>query len=81
MVLSLSFEFRLLMRIDLKHKLVTFLINRLIRVVPYIGIWSIFHIAQTQLVREYSDFTYYPNSEQPRVKKKRVLLSSGFIEI
>ena len=81
MVLSLSFEFRLLMRIDLKHKLVTFLMNRLIRVVTYIGIWSMFHIAQTQLVRKYSGFTYYPNSKQPRVKRKRVLLYSGFKEI
>ena len=65
MVLSLS---------GMVHKLVTFLINRLIRVVTYIGIWSIFHIAQTQLVRKYLDFTYYPNSEHPRVKRKPVLL-------
>ena len=74
MVLSLSFDVRLLTRIDLEHKLVTFLMNRLIRVVTYIGIWSIFHIAQNQLVRKYSDFTYYPNSEQSRVRRKRVLL-------
>ena len=42
------------MRICLKHKFGTFLINHLIRVVTYIGIWSIFHIAQTHLVKKSS---------------------------
>ena len=59
----LLFEFRLLVRISLKHKFGTFLINRLIRVVPYFGIWNIFHIAQAYLVRKYSDFIYYSNVE------------------
>ena len=61
----LLFEFRLLVpiTISLKHKFDTFLINYLIRVVPYFGIWTIFYIAQAYLVRKHSDFIYYPNSE------------------
>ena len=43
------------MRISLKHKFGTFPVNCLIRDVNYIGIWSIFNIAQTHLVRKYAN--------------------------